>query len=263
MHHDPRTDTSEPPRVPPSISVCMACYNGERFIAEQIDSILAQLPPDAELIVCDDGSKDRTREIVRGYDDRRVLLHVFERNAGHVGNFERALALATGDIVFLSDQDDVWEPDKVATVMDVFARAPDTAMVVHPLALIDGAGRPLERRIDHWTLAEAGVQPRARYLLRQLAKCQITGCATAFRREVAALMLPFPNQAYAHDHWLAVAAPMVGAVVFLDRPLIRYRQHDANVSPRTGLGWTRRITVRAKMLGLLAEAWRRARSRRA
>ncbi|WP_280154574.1 glycosyltransferase family 2 protein [Piscinibacter sp. XHJ-5] len=233
------------------VSVCLAAYNGERYIAEQLRSILAQLSPQDELIVCDDGSRDRTREVVAGIGDPRVTLRTFTHNVGHVRNFERAIAAATGDLIFLSDQDDEWRADKVREVKRCFQENPRLQLVHHALSTMDAEGRTLS---PLWNPLREGPQGRAGFLLRQLVRCQVFGCGAAFRRELLDVLLPFPASAYAHDHWLTVAAGVGGSVHFLNLPLVRYRLHGANVTPRQGLGWRGRLRVRWLFLDMIAVA---------
>jgi glycosyltransferase involved in cell wall biosynthesis len=233
------------------VSVCLAAYNGERFIAEQVRSILGQLSRLDELIICDDGSQDGTRDIVAAIDDSRLVLQSFSSNVGHVWNFERAIKSATGDLIFLSDQDDVWSSDKYRMVVDCFVKNPDVLLVQHALSTTDANGYTLAQL---WNPLHEGRQIRILYLLRQLVKCQVFGCAVAFRRSLIDVVLPFPVKTYAHDHWLAVAAGMCGSVFFLNKPLVRYRQHDANFTPKSGLHWRDRVSVRLRLLAMIAVA---------
>lgn len=240
------------------VSVCLASYNGEAFLARQLASILADLGPDDEVILSDDGSRDRTIEIAHSFADPRMKICHFTKNLRHVGNFERALSMATGDVIFLSDQDDIWVPGKRDLVLAEFARSPDVVMVVHALKLIDGEGRELSSRSDVWPVSAAGEQSKPRYLVRQIVKNQVTGCATTISRRLLNLLMPFPAAVYAHDHWMAVAAPFVGTTIFLDVPLVEYRQHDANVTPKNGLSPADRLKVRLKLIALVAIAAARA-----
>jgi len=233
------------------VSVCLASYNGERYIAEQLRSILQQLSDGDELIVCDDGSRDRTREIVASFGDPRVVLRTFDANVGHVRNFERAIASASGDLIFLSDQDDAWRPGKLAAMLAVFRDQPDVQLVHHALSTMDADGRVLQ---PLWNPLHEGRPGRLRFLARQWLKCQVFGCALAFRRALLDVVLPFPPSAYAHDHWLAIAAAVRGPVYFLAAPLVSYRQHAANVTPKRGLSWAGRIAVRLRFLRMIGVA---------
>ena len=101
------------------ISVCMATFNGEKYIKEQIESILSQISLSDELVISDDKSTDNTLDIIRDFNDPRIKLYIHEKDHGFVRNFENALTKSNGDIIFLSDQDDIWMPDKVNTTLRV------------------------------------------------------------------------------------------------------------------------------------------------
>lgn len=240
------------------VSVCLASYNGEAFLARQLESILRDLAPGDEIVLSDDGSTDRTVAIAREIGDDRLKVHAFAQNLRHVGNFERAFGLATGDLIFLADQDDIWVAGKRDKVVAEFVRSPTIVMVVHALRLIDANDRVIAPRSAVWARSDAGCRPRAAYLIRQLIKNQVTGCATALRRDLFDILLPFPKMVYAHDHWMSVAAPFLGDVLFLDEALVDYRQHDANVTPKEGLSPVDRVKVRAKLAMLAAVAAKRA-----
>lgn len=233
------------------VSVCLAAYNGERFISEQVRSILSQLGPLDELIICDDGSGDGTRDVVTSIDDPRLVLRSFSLNVGHVRNFERAISIATGDLIFLSDQDDVWSSGKYDMVVDCFLKNPDVQFVHHAVSTIDSCGNTLSQFFNP---LHEGRQTRILYLFRQLFKCQVIGCAVAFRSSLKCIALPFPAMAYAHDHWLAIVAGVFGQVYFLNKPLVRYRWHTANLSPRNGLAWRDKVVARLRFLAMIAVA---------
>lgn len=230
------------------VSVCLASYNGERFIIHQILSILGQLTLNDELIICDDGSQDETIGNIKKINDTRIIVYSFLENVGHVRNFERALKYASGDIIFLADQDDIWSPEKYELVKDCFISNPDIQLIQHSLALIDSNSLVLS---PHWNPLKNGRQSRNLYLLRQVVKCQVFGCALAFRRSLLDVILPFPKHVYAHDHWIAIAAGIFGGVFFLNIPLVQYRHHDRNVTPKNGLKWYRKLLVRFILIKLL------------
>ncbi|WP_271008546.1 glycosyltransferase family 2 protein [Paucibacter sp. B51] len=240
-------------------SVCIATYNGQSYIEEQLRSILVQLGPDDEVIVSDDRSKDATVDLVRQLGDPRVRVLPEGPNLGHVRNFERALKAATGDILFLSDQDDVWAPGKVHEVMAAFAAHPRVQMVHHALATIDETGSTLDPR---WNPVPEGEFRGAAFLAAQCVRCRVFGCAVALRRPLLDVLLPFPPSVYAHDHWFTIAAAAGDGLYQLDKPLVRYRQHRHNVTPKHGLGWRRRFAVRLDMLRMIATALCRTRAAR-
>ena len=177
------------------ISVCMATYNGERYLLPQLESILSQLGPDDELIVSDDGSTDATLSMIEGLGDARIRLFHNERH-GFVYNFENALRQVRGDYVFLSDQDDLWMPGKVSTCLNLLQRY---LLVTHNARLIDGEGKDLGT--DFFTLhhSQSG-------FWHNLLRNSHVGCCMAFRRE------------------------KVGKTCMFAQPLICYRRHHGNVS---------------------------------
>ncbi len=235
----------------PRLSVCMATCNGRRFIAEQVASILGQLGPDDEVLVCDDRSDDGTADYLRQIGDPRVVVVVNERRLGHVRNFERCAARARGEVVFFSDQDDRWAPDKVLRTLAVFAADPEVLMVHHALRLVDAAGAPLGRSIRP---AQVGRQSPGRFLRRQLVRGQTYGCATAVRLRALDVLLPFPASVYAHDHWMAIAMAVSGGLFMSDAELIDYRQHANNLSPKKPAALRKQLVWRLQSLGQIAEA---------
>jgi glycosyltransferase involved in cell wall biosynthesis len=229
--------------------VCLATFNGERFVREQVDSILPQLGPADELVISDDGSSDGTLRILKSYSDRRVVVETGE-NVGHVGNFERALARCSGDIIFLCDQDDVWSEEKVATVLKIFLENPRAAMVHHGYQTIDSCGR----RVGQTTTWKPGFRAGLRLLTEELVRPRIFGSCLALRAFCLPLLLPFPKSAYAHDHWAGIVGALTGGVVFVNEPLTLRRIHESNVTPRHGLGPWKRVRYRVKFVAIAVVA---------
>jgi glycosyltransferase involved in cell wall biosynthesis len=216
------------------VSVVMATYNGARYVEAQLVSILTQDRPPDELIVADDGSTDGTTELVAGVLSRLalpalevVVLPPGER-LGVSGNFERGIRAATGAVIALSDQDDVWHPDRLSAAL---AALEPSALLQHADAVIVGEdGRPLGFRLfeaiavgDAERAAVAGGDAFGLYLRRNLA----TGAATLFRRELSDLALPIAS-GWVHDEWLAIIAAAYGRIQIFDRPVLDYRQHGQN-----------------------------------
>lgn len=200
------------------ISVCLAAFNGERWIGEQLRSVLAS-PLVDEVVVSDDGSTDRTRECVVAIGDPRVIV-LDGPQAGLVRNFEHALRQSRGDIVFLCDQDDVWLPDKVARVVAALRQAD---LVVTDCRVVDEALHQLHPSFFRLNHSGPG-------LWRNLAKNGFLGCCMAMRRSVVEAALPFPDGVAMHDWWIGLVAERVGRVCFLDEPLSLYRRHGSNAS---------------------------------
>lgn len=227
------------------ISVCMATYNGERFVRRQLESILPQLASVDEVIVSDDGSTDQTVSIIESLQDKRIrILHNSGRR-GPVGNFENALRQAKGAIIFLSDQDDVWFPDKVARIRPLLDQYD---LVLTDCEVTDDQNKTLMPSF----FAHRGSRPG---LLRNLYKNSYVGCCMAFRQSLLKKALPFPAQIYMHDWWLGLVAEAKGQVYFLPEPTIRYVRHGGNASP-TGegsLSWFNKLKNRLGLLMALSK----------
>ena len=202
------------------ISVCMATYNGSTYLGAQVSSILQQLSPDDELIVVDDGSSDNTLALLRDIGDRRIQVHGNPRNLGPAHSFGRALALATGDVVFLSDQDDIWLPGKVEAMLKVLAH---NDLVLSDCSVTDGELKVLHPSFFKLRGARSG-------LWHNLVRNSYLGCCMAMRRELLIYALPLPARVPIHDWWLGLVAEAFGRPALLNEPLILYRRHGANAS---------------------------------
>ncbi len=235
------------------VSVCMATYNGARYVEEQIRSILPQLRPQDELIVVDDSSKDNTVPLVRGFDDSRIRLIMHTQNQGVVPTFEEAIRNATGDILFLSDMDDIWAPNKVSRMLSIFEAHPEVAIVASSMQVIDENGTP----VTNTTSQRSKFSSR---LLNNVIRNSFQGSAMAFRSSLVAEILPFPrNKLFLHDVWIGTRNALRGGkAVYLDEPLLLYRRHASNVSGTLSL--EKQIHLRLQLLAahacrLLREAW--------
>ncbi|WP_288864733.1 glycosyltransferase family 2 protein [uncultured Alistipes sp.] len=229
------------------ISVCMATYNGEKYIREQIDSILAQLGDKDELIVSDDGSADATLSIVRSFSDPRIKIISNTGKHGTNGNFENALKHAQGDYIFLSDQDDVWLPGKV----NICLQALQTAhLVVHDCYVTDG-----NLHILHPSFFE--MRGSASGFWKNLLRNSYVGACEAFRRSILEYALPLPDKLPVyHDGWLGSLADIKGKVEFIRTPLIYFRRHDSNTSQsarRSTFPLSKQISYRIKLLLLVIQ----------
>jgi len=200
----------------------MATYNGALFIKEQIDTILSQLSKDDELIISDDLSTDDTLEIIKSFGDPRIKVFLHKDNHGFVRNFENALKKAKGDIIFLSDQDDLWCPNKVERTLKELETVDFT---VSDCQTIDKDGNIISySRIKDYNIKTG--------FWRLMIKTRYLGCCMAFKRNVLDVALPFPKNAYLmeHDLWLASVAECYFKTSLINEPLITYRRHGNNVS---------------------------------
>ncbi len=214
------------------ISVAMCTYNGARYVREQLESIAAQTRAPDELVVCDDQSTDTTCEIVTGFAASApfpVHLHVNEQNLGSIKNFERAIRLCEGDVIALSDQDDVWLPEKLSRIEDCLLRNPEVGLVFTDGEVVDEHLRPLGYRL--WE--SVGFDEVHRRLVRTgrvldllLPGWTVTGATMAFRASFKDLVLEIPTDIpLIHDGWIALLIASVAEVSFIEEPLIKYRQH--------------------------------------
>jgi glycosyltransferase involved in cell wall biosynthesis len=228
--------------TPAKISVAMCTYNGERFLPAQLASIANQTRPPDELVVCDDRSTDRTMEIVHAFAGAvSYPVKVFENegNLGFVANFERAIQLCHGDLIVLSDQDDIWYPERLERSEQAFAAHPEVGLIFSDADLIDDQDQPTGMRL--W--ANFGFDAELKHRLLGgdytvlVRKRFVTGATVAFRSRLLAHCVPF-GSGWLHDEWLAPAAAAVADILPIDTPLIRYRVHGSQqvgLSPQPGL----------------------------
>ena len=205
------------------ISVALAAYCGEKYIEEQIRSILAELPGDSEIIVSLDPSKDSTGEILErlAAEDIRVK-YVAGAGRGLIKNFENAIRACSGDVIFLSDQDDIWLPGKVGAVCAAFSD-PEVTVVMHDASVTDCNLNVTEPSFFAFRGRREGVISNA-------VKNTWIGCCMAFRRELCPDILPFPDKIPMHDQWIGIFGKLRGKVIFIDKPYIYWRRHGDNSS---------------------------------
>jgi glycosyltransferase involved in cell wall biosynthesis len=233
------------------ISVCIAAYQGERFIALQLRSILAQLSEADEVIIVDDHSSDGTCDQVRALADPRIHLIQHEKNQGVARAFEEAISRASGNVIFLSDQDDLWASGKVARVIEAFDN-PDVTLVTTDAALIDEDGVPLG--VSYY--AQRGKFQQG--LLANLIRCKYLGCTMAFRSELVAKVIPFPQGSdVLHDIWIGVVNSITsGTTRYLDEPLVWYRRHSTAVT-QGNLSVGKKIRARLHLIKAVMGYWAR------
>lgn len=210
------------------ISVCVAAFNGEKYIEEQILSVLRNLDSQDEIIISDDGSSDRTRRIVDDLaeKDRRIRI-IDGPQKGLIKNFENAIVHSKGDIIFLCDQDDVWKDNKVKTVLDIF-RNTDCTLVMHDACIVDS-----NLRISGCSFFEFKKCKKGYW--RNLIKNSYIGCCMAFKRSILDYAIPFPDNIPMHDQWIGLLSERVGKVEFCNEQLLLYRRHSNNASEMTHL----------------------------
>lgn len=222
------------------ISVALCTYNGEKYIAEQLESILSQTKPVHEIIICDDGSADDTVRIISQYENQFPdIIKVYQNpeNLGYVGNFEKAMSLCAGDLVLLCDQDDRWFTNKTAVIAEIFEKQPTIDIVCHNIKIFGEAISPSEE-ITYWDLDAANpssfTQPQD-IIQRILYQGNIfPGMSMAIRNTFLKSHLPLKkiNPVIIHDYELLLLAADKNAVWTEDQILGEYRIH-----PKQSIGY--------------------------
>lgn len=203
------------------ISVVLAAYKGEKYIAEQISSILPQLKEDDEIIVSDDYPQGETKKVVMSFNDNRIK-YIEGPGKGVTANFEYAIKCSIGDVIFLCDQDDVWMPNKVQKVMTLIENGSD--LVLHDACVTDSFLNTISPSFFAIHSSNAS-------FLKNIIRNSFVGCCMAFTRNVADAALPFPKDVPMHDWWIALIAIKKGfKVSLLNEPLIKWRRHGDNVT---------------------------------
>ena len=230
----------------PHLCVSMCTYQGAAFLEDQLASILAQRRRPDSMVIVDDGSVDATQEIAGEFADYApfpVQVRVNPANLGFVRNFERAISLAEGDVIVLADQGDIWREDRLERVERVFSEAPEVAFVFSDADLVDDALRPLGERLSDAIgfSPEAQRSARAGRLFEVLVRGNVvTGTTMAFRSRFRPLLLPLVD-GVEHDAWIALILSAIAPAVYLDEPLVRYRQHGGNAIGARRLGIAGRV----------------------
>ena len=206
------------------ISVCVATYNGEKYIENQLHSILPQLSEDDEIIISDDGSVDSTISIIESFNDRRIRLEENKTKHGINSNFENAIKHAKGDYIFLSDQDDVWMSDKLKRCLPYLEKYD---CILHDGYVTDGQLNIMKNSI-------IGNQHLGGFI-SNLCHNKFTGCCMAFKASVKDIIIPIPKSKYfLHDQWIGLLCLLKLKTYFIPDKLIYFRRHQENSSSATG-----------------------------
>ena len=203
----------------------MATYNGSLYIERQLRSILCQLGEADEVILIDDHSSDATLEVVANISDPRIKINRNNMNEGVLKTFERALRQASGEIIFLSDQDDIWYAGKVTLFLKTFAEHADVTLVLSDTKVINDADEIIS---ESFYTGLGGFSPK---LIHNVVKNKHLGCTMAFRQSMIEKFLPFPKDIPQHDIWIGCVNSIYGKPYFINSPLMAYRRHQYNASP--------------------------------
>ncbi len=217
----------------PTVSVALCTYNGERFLADQLRSIHEQTRPVDQVIICDDGSTDRTIELAAEFASASPLPIQILQNPARLGvtrNFEQAISHCTGEFIFLCDQDDRWKPHKVETLLSRLQNG-RTNLVFSNAEVVGEDLTPLGYRMWDSIWFDAAEQQRVRdgdALAVLLRHAVAAGSTLAFRSKYLPLLLPIPDLPHSHDIWITLLLSCIGRIEPVDQDLIQYRLHGGN-----------------------------------
>lgn len=218
------------------VSVVMATYNGEYFLKEQLDSVLAQTYDNIEIIIVDDSSVDSTLSIIESYIAKYecIKLYVNEKNLGVAKSFERGISFAKGDFISFCDQDDFWLPNKIEILVNNIGQNllihSDAFLVDEKLNIIKNSLTSVKGRIRN-TFAE--------YLFGN----DVTGCTAMISKKCIEIAMPFPDDFFMHDHYFALVASYFNKIKYIDDKLIMYRQHSSNAVGVSRMSYKRFILM--------------------
>lgn len=229
---NPRSGNRTTNNTRPQISIAMCTYNGGAYLDGQLVSFVEQTQQPNELIACDDSSTDNTLKVLDQFSKEapfRVRIYRNQQRLGPTKNFEQAISLCSGNFIFLSDQDDVWMPQKLNTLLQTLKNNPGAGYVFSDALIVDEMLRPMGYTM--WQSIK--FTPGQRRQFKQgkqvdilLKHNVVTGGAMAFRTELKSIILPIPDE-IVHDEWIALLASSVGMHgVMIEEPLIEHRQHS-------------------------------------
>lgn len=212
------------------ISIAMATYNGEKFIREQLDSILTQTITDWELIVCDDVSTDSTTTILEEYAQKDVRIKIYQNkfNLGFKRNFEKAIDLCTGEYIALCDQDDIWYPNHLEILLNQIG---EYSLSVGNSDIVNIDNVFLNKRMSDTDGLQFVPQDTKKLIYRELLHFNpFQGASMLLRADFAQQCIPIPDEILFHDTWISHCSCMANGLIYTYNSVTRYRQHDKNIT---------------------------------
>ena len=212
------------------VDILLATYNGEKYLSEQIESILNQTYKDFRLLISDDCSTDKTRDIIKKYasEDKRIEIFLQENNLGVVGNFEFLLNKVKNEYFMFSDQDDIWDLEKIEKSIK---KIEDTSadLVYTDLEVVDSSKNTIYK--SYWKLKNIYQKIKKYNNFESLYLNNfVTGCTILSKKEIISKVLPLPKDSkyVLHDYWIPLIISQEGKIDYIEEPLIKYRQHKNN-----------------------------------
>lgn len=232
------------------IDILMATYNGEKYLAEQIDSIICQTYKNWNLLIRDDGSSDNTFKILKEYekkDDRIKIIKDKKGNLGIAKNFEELLKISSSELIMFSDQDDVWKKDKIKIMLKYVG---NSDLIISDAIVTNEKLECISESLFYLVKSKNGI-------IKNVIKNTYYGCCMLFKRKILEEVLPIPNnKEIGHDLWIGLISEKYYKVKFIDEKLIYFRRHSNNV---TTINKSKR-NIRKKIIGryiILKELFRR------
>ncbi|MFK5882352.1 MAG: glycosyltransferase family 2 protein [Sulfurospirillum sp.] len=208
------------------VSIAMTTYNGEKFLKEQLNSIINQSYKNLEIIICDDGSFDNTIRMIKEYQkrDNRIKLFENKKSLGVLKNFEKAISLCNGDYIAISDQDDIWMFNKIEVMINEIK---DCVLVYHDDSLINRSGKLIYSSF----FQSNNILINKEHSIKALMLDNwISGHACMFSSVLKNHILPISEDIEHYDMWIAIVASIYGNIRFIDKQLVLWRQHGTNTS---------------------------------
>lgn len=228
-----------------SYSIVLCTYNGEKYIKEQLDSFANQTILPDELVICDDGSKDKTLEIINKFKTNspfEIKVIVNKINVGVTKNFENACKNAVYDIIFFSDQDDIWFPSKAEKILKAFEQNSDKNVVFTDAILFDEKGEKPVSCLESFGFIGKKKRVYDKSQLRAILMGWFcTGATMAAKRDFIMGIMPFPS-ALLHDQWISFLASINGKLLSIEESLIKYRQHNCQIVGAKQLSLSEKIS---------------------
>lgn len=202
----------------PLISIALCTYNGEKNLRQQLDSLIHQTYQNLEIVIVDDKSSDSTLEILEEYAklESRIRIEINKENLGYTKNFEKAISLCKGEYIALSDQDDIWDLDKIRILHQEIG---NHTLIYHDSEFIDEHGNPMDKNMSDIMNFYSGTGSLPFLLLNCMS-----GHSIMFRKELLTKIFPFDKRFF-HDWWIAYVASTFGNILFIETALVKYRQH--------------------------------------